>query len=107
MVVVAESPDLEDTKTFVRRLGEELQADTAHVQEVFYRIDTSPLEGKKLLFLSLADLRTLRENVEYAGETVLLACVPQRPLADVQDALRMGFIINDQYALSCHRSRHS
>ncbi|HJY81607.1 MAG TPA: hypothetical protein VKK81_11060, partial [Candidatus Binatia bacterium] len=70
LVVVAESSDLEDTKTFVRRLGEELQADTVHVREVFYRIDTSSLEGKKLLLLSSADLRTLRKNVEDAEEVI-------------------------------------
>src|SRR5215510_13470723 len=77
LVVVAESSDLEDTKTFVRRLGEELQADTAHVQEVFYRIDTSSLEGKKLLLLSPTDLRTLRENLEDAEEVIpALATMP-------------------------------
>src|SRR5262249_1840841 len=70
LVVVAESPDLEDTKTFVHRLGEELQADTAHVQEVLYRLDTSSLDGKKLLLLSATDLRTLRNNVEDAGEVI-------------------------------------
>jgi uncharacterized protein len=70
LVVVAESPNLDDTKTFVRRLGEELQADTAHVQEVFYRLDTSSLDGKKLLLLSAADLRTLHTNVEDAEEVI-------------------------------------
>ncbi|MBI3799465.1 MAG: hypothetical protein HY268_21170, partial [Deltaproteobacteria bacterium] len=70
LVVVAESPDLEDTKAFVRRLGAELQADTAHVQEVFYQIDTSSLDGKKLLLLSATDLRTLHENVADAEEVI-------------------------------------
>jgi hopanoid biosynthesis associated RND transporter like protein HpnN len=64
LVVVAEGRDPEETKTFVRRLGERLAADPIHVAEVFYQIDTTPLHGKKLLFLSPADLRTLRENVE-------------------------------------------
>jgi hopanoid biosynthesis associated RND transporter like protein HpnN len=70
VVVVAESPDLDTTKAFVRRLGATLQADTDHVSEVMYRIDTSSLDGKKLLLLSPDDLRTLHANVEDAQEVI-------------------------------------
>ncbi len=70
VVVVAESPDLEATKAFVRRLGTELQADTEHVSEVTYRIDTSSLDGEKLLLLSPADLHTLHENLVDAQEVM-------------------------------------
>jgi len=41
LIVVAEGPALEETKAFVRLLGERLKADTEHVQEVFYQIDAS------------------------------------------------------------------
>lgn len=71
VAVVAESPKLEDTKAFVRQLGEQLQADTAHVQDVLYYIDTSSLEGKKLLLLSPEDLRKLRAHIEDAQEVML------------------------------------
>lgn len=70
VVVVAESADLETTKAFVRRLGTELQADTEHVLEVTYRIDTSSLDGKKLLLLSPSDLRTLHDNVADAHDVM-------------------------------------
>lgn len=69
-VVVAEGADLEETKTFIRRLGERLTADTAHVKEVWYRIDTASLAGKKLLLLSAADLRSLREKIEESQEVM-------------------------------------
>ena len=64
LIVVAEGPNFEETKAFVRRLGERLEADTTHVKEVFYQIDTSSLQGKKLLLLPPEDLHSLRENVE-------------------------------------------
>lgn len=64
LIVVAEGPDFEETKAFVRRLGQRLEADREQVEEVFYRIDTSSLQGKKLLFLPPEDLHSLRENVE-------------------------------------------
>lgn len=64
LIVVAEGPDLAETKTFVQHLAERLTADRAQVQEVFYRIETSALEGKKLLLLSPAELRVLHAKVE-------------------------------------------
>lgn len=64
VVVVVEPRDVQQGKDFVTQLGENLAQDTKHVAEVFYRIDTSPLEGKKLLYLSPDDLRGLRENLE-------------------------------------------
>ena len=59
MVVVAEGPDLEETKKFVQVLNERLKADAAHVKEVFYHIDSTSLAGKELLLLSAEDLRSL------------------------------------------------
>ena len=70
LVVVAEGPDLGETKAFVQYLGEELMTDKEHVQAVFYQIDTSSLQGKKLLLLPPADLRSLREKVEEYQELI-------------------------------------
>ena len=64
VVVVAEGSNFEETKAFVRRLRERLAADTGHVEEVFYHIDTASLQGKKLLLLPPEDLSSLRDNVE-------------------------------------------
>ncbi|MBI3303749.1 MAG: MMPL family transporter, partial [Deltaproteobacteria bacterium] len=63
LVVVVEPRDVQQGKDFAARLGEILARDTAHVEEVFYRIDTSSLEGKKLLYLSAEDLRSLHDNL--------------------------------------------
>ena len=64
VVVVAEPRDVQQGKEFVTRLGERLARDTSNVEEAFYRIDTSSLEGKKLLYLSAEDLSALRDQVE-------------------------------------------
>jgi hypothetical protein len=64
VVVVVLPVDVQQGKDFVTRLGETLARDTAHVAEVFYRIDTSSLEGKKLLYLSPEDLSALRDHVD-------------------------------------------
>ena len=64
MIVAVEPQDVEQGKRFVTRLAEILVNDTRHVEEVFYRIETSSLEGKKLLFLSPEELESLRENLE-------------------------------------------
>lgn len=68
LVVVAEGPDIEETKTFVRHLGEDLKEDTEHIKEAFYQIDTTSLEGKKLLLLSSAELHSLRDKIEESQE---------------------------------------
>ncbi|MCS6924322.1 MAG: MMPL family transporter [Candidatus Binatia bacterium] len=64
VVVVVEPRDFQQGKDFVSRLAAVLERDTTHVTEVFYRIDTSSLEGKKLLYLTPDDLRALRESLE-------------------------------------------
>jgi len=103
LVVVAEGPDLEETKTFVRHLGERLEADTAQVKEVFYRIDTGALEGKKLLLLSSADLRSLRDKVEESQELMrdvaaspglntLLTAINRKISAAMVSRLAQGFL---------------
>ena len=52
VLVVVQPAHEQQGKEFVIRLGEFLERNKAHVGEVFYRLDTSPLEGKKLLYLS-------------------------------------------------------
>jgi len=77
LVVVVEPRDVQQGKDFVSRLAEVLTQDTAHVEEVFYRIDTTSLEGKKLLYLSPDDLHSLRENLDqYHGLVRDLATTP-------------------------------
>jgi uncharacterized protein len=63
LVVIVEPRDVQQGKDFVTRLAEILARDTTHVEEIFYRIDTSSLEGKKLLYLPTEDLRALHENL--------------------------------------------
>jgi hypothetical protein len=64
IVVVVEPREVSQGKEFVERLGARLLKDTTHVAEVFYRIDMSSLEGKKLLYLAPDDLRSLRDQIE-------------------------------------------
>ena len=63
LVVIVEPRDVQQGKDFVTRLSEILARDTVYVNEIFYRIDTSSLEGKKLLYLPAEDLRALHENL--------------------------------------------
>jgi uncharacterized protein len=63
VVVVVEPRDVQQGKDFVTRLGEQLLRDTTYIAEVFYRIDTSSLEGKKLLYLEPDDLHSLRDQI--------------------------------------------
>jgi hopanoid biosynthesis associated RND transporter like protein HpnN len=77
LVVIVEPRDVQQGKDFVTRLAEILARDTTHVEEIFYRIDTSSLEGKKLLYLSTENLHALHENlVEYQDLVRTLATTP-------------------------------
>src|SRR5206468_5641122 len=103
LVVVAEGPDSEETKAFVHDLGEGLKTDKGYVEEVFYQIDTSSLQGKKLLLLSPADLRSLREKVEEYRELIrdlattpglntLLTAINRKISAAMVSHLTRGFL---------------
>ena len=70
LVVVIEPPHLERGKQFVHALTARLRADTAHVEHVVDKIDTTSLEGKKLLLLSQQELRTLRQRLEDAQDFI-------------------------------------
>lgn len=77
LVVIVEPRNVQQGKDFVTRLAEVLTRDTAHVEEIFYRINTSSLEGKKLLYLSPEDLHSLHENLaEYQDLIRTLATTP-------------------------------
>src|ERR671931_182686 len=65
-IVVIEPPHLERGKQFVNALVPRLRADTQHFSRIVDRIDTSSLEGKKLLLLSPEDLRTLQQRLQDA-----------------------------------------
>src|SRR5207253_11373235 len=55
-------------KQFVDALTRLLRTDTQHFSRVVDKIDTSSLEGKKLLLLSPEDLRTLQQRLQDAQD---------------------------------------
>ena len=71
IVVVVEPPNLERGKQFIQALVPRLRADTEHFDEVVERIETTSLEGKKLLLLSPQELRTLQQRLEDAQDFIL------------------------------------
>lgn len=60
IVVVVDPPNLTRGKQFVEALTPVLQADTEHFDEVIAKINTSSLDGKKLLLLSPGKLHDLK-----------------------------------------------
>ena len=70
VVVVVEPQDIPQGKAFITRLGERLAQDCECIAEIFYRVDISSLEGKKLLYLSTADLHDLQRNLEDSQEII-------------------------------------
>ena len=62
-VVVVEGLDLDRMKAFIRSLAIRLEKEPQYFQNLFYRIDTSSLEGKKLLYLSVDELRDLKNKL--------------------------------------------
>ena len=67
-IVVVEPPNLERGKQFVRTLATRLHADTEHFDQVIATLDTSSLEGKKLLYLTPDELRTLGQRLNDAQD---------------------------------------
>ncbi len=70
VAVVVEPQDIPQGKAFVTRLGERLAQEQEHIAEIFYRVDVSSLEGKKLLYLPAEDLRDLRRSLEDSQEII-------------------------------------
>ena len=64
LVVVVEPPTLDQGKQFVQALASRLRADKQHVSEVVHSLDTSSLDGKKLLYLSPDELHTLKRRLD-------------------------------------------
>src|SRR4029453_16237197 len=94
-IAVIEAPHLERGKQFVNALVPRLRADTQHFNRVIDRIDTSSLEGKKLLLLSPEDLHTLQQRLQEA-QTFLtdLAAAPglQQLLTSVNQELSKALV---------------
>src|SRR5262245_1485453 len=94
-IVVVEAPHLERGKQFVNALVPRLRADTQHFNRVIDRIDTSSLEGKKLLLLSPKDLHTLQQRLQDA-QTFLtdLAAAPglQQLLTSVNQEISKALV---------------
>ncbi|MDP3979804.1 MAG: MMPL family transporter [Chlamydiota bacterium] len=63
-MIVVEAPTAKQAQSYVLELGALLEAQHTLYEEVFYRVDTRSLEGKKLLFLSLIDLLRLKNDIE-------------------------------------------
>ncbi len=94
-IVVLEPPHLERGKQFVHALVARLRADTQHFRRVVDKIDTSSLEGKKLLLLSPEDLRTLQQRLQDAQQLLTdLAAAPglQQLLASVNQEISKALV---------------
>lgn len=86
VVVVVEPRDVRQGKVFLTRLAARLAQEPQHIADVFSRIDTSSLDGKKLLYLSVAELADLRRNLEDA-QPVLRDLLAQPGLNTLLDAI--------------------
>lgn len=70
LIVAIEPQQFARGKQFVDALAARLRADTQHFESVTAKINTSSLEGKKLLLLSPTDLRTLQQRLEDAQNII-------------------------------------
>lgn len=69
-VVVVEPPNPERGKQFIEALAARLRSDPQHFSAVIDRIDTTSLQGKKLLLLTPPELRTLRQRLDDAQDMI-------------------------------------
>ncbi len=70
VIVVVEGNDLERMKQFATLLAARLKSEPKFFRNILYRLDTSTLEGKKLLFLSVKDLTALKKKLNDYGELI-------------------------------------
>ncbi len=70
LVVVIEPPSLEQGKQFVQALAARLHNDTQYFKEVIEKIDSSSLDGKKLLYLKPHELRDLDQRLGDAQDFI-------------------------------------
>jgi len=69
-IVVVEGDDVDRMKAFITDLAEVLDHEPEHFEHILYRIDTSSLEGKKLLYLSEEEIADLRRKLSDYGELI-------------------------------------
>ncbi len=69
-VVGVEGGDLDRMKQFITALADRLQKEPGFFENLFFRIDTTPLEGKKLLYLSEDELKDLKTKLMDYGELI-------------------------------------
>lgn len=70
IVVAIEPPTLERGKQFIRALAPRLRADRKHFDDIITTIDTTSLEGKKLLLLSPDELHDLKSRLADAQDLI-------------------------------------
>jgi len=70
VIVVVEGNDLDRMKDFAVQLAKRLKQEPQYFGNIFYRLDTSSLEGKKLLFLSPKELEDLRDKLKDYNELI-------------------------------------
>lgn len=63
IVVVVEGRHPEEARAYADRLADELKRGPARVPPVTYRIDPERFEGRKLLYLSVEELRKLHDKI--------------------------------------------
>ena len=68
--VVVEPQDIEQGQAFMVRLGELLTRETGYIEDVFYQVDTTSLDGKKLLYLPTEDLQSLFSDISDSRDLI-------------------------------------
>jgi len=94
-IVAIEPQRFERGTQFVAALTTRLRADTPHFTRVVDHIDTTSLEGKKLLLLAPAALRTLQQRLQDAQELLTdLAGAPglQQLLVSMNQAISKALV---------------
>jgi len=94
-IVVVEPQRFERGKQFVDTLAARLRADTQHISRVVDKIDTTSLEGKKLLLLSPEELHTLQQRLQDARDLLTdLAATPglQQLLVSINQAISKALV---------------
>ncbi|MFQ5657599.1 MAG: MMPL family transporter, partial [Candidatus Methylomirabilales bacterium] len=77
IVIVVDASDLSRAKQFVSTLAARLERDRGHIEELFYRVDSTPFESRSLQYLSTEELVRLRDKIEDHRElTQDLATMP-------------------------------
>ena len=110
-LVAVEGDDLDRMKRFITELADRLRKEPDWFEDLFYRIDTASLEGKKLLYLSedelidlkakLTDYRELIEELTFLPKmSIILSFVNQKISEATVSHLISGLIGGDPPASS-------